>query len=172
MNAILIISLLSLFIAYLLILKVKKRAVKRAKRKDTDQSLEIRLPIKPKYSEIEWELIGLICMHRNVMLLKKIPLPLNDTISTVCQEHSLNMVILGIASHTNAGVRKAKLKKAIGITEAGEIVAKGQRNAESILSMFLKSPKHKAMIENPKWTKFGLSIEKGIRNYTTVIFTK
>ena len=143
---------------------------RRAKKTVLNQSLEIRLPIKTERSVIELKLTYLIDTHRCNNGLKI--LEYNDTISTVCQEHSLNMVILGIASHTNAGVRKAKLKKAIGITEAGEIVAKGQRNAESILSMFLKSPEHRKKIEDPKWTKFGLSIEKGIWKYTTVIFTK
>lgn len=164
LNTILIISILSGIGALILINIVKKRAVKR----DRERSFEIKIPLKTEYSDMEWELATLINIHR----LDKV-LDLNDTISTVCHEHSLNMASIFTASHENAGIRKVKLKKAIGIKLAGEIVAKGQRNAESILSMFLKSPAHRKKIEDPKWKEFGLSIEKGIlRNYTTVIFTK
>lgn len=168
MNAILIISLISGFIAYLLIIKVKKRAVKRA----YNQSLNIKYPLKTTYSSLEYLLASLINNHIEDLGHER--LKLNDTISTVCQEHSLNLAKLTSIKHENAGLRKNKLKKALGITGSGEIVAKGQGTAKGMLRMWLKSPKHKATIERGHWKEFGISIEQSLlrRNYITCIFTK
>lgn len=155
----------------------KCKAVKRIasyfkKKKSTDNKpdLTIKIPIKTQYSKIEGELMIQIDRHRVKKVLKL--LTLNHTISTVCQEHSLYMTKTGKADHYNAILRTNKLRKAINIKHTGEVVAYGQGTAAGILKMWLKSPSHKKTIEDGSWTKFGLSIEKKKRNYTTCIFVK
>ena len=166
MQTVLIISFISLIIALVLIGRINYNHNKKT------QNLDIKYPLKTTYSYIEYLLIALINIHRKHIGLNE--LKVNDTISTVCQEHSLNLAKLISKKHENALLRKEKLKKALGITRSGEIVAKGQGTAKGILKMWLKSPKHKEVLERNYWTKFGISIEQSIlkRNYITVIFTK
>ena len=168
METILIISGFSLVAALALIGVINFRSRKNKVLLDTD----IKIRIKTKYSTMEYLLAHLINHHRECLELST--LTTNDTISTVCQEHSLNLSKLISIKHENALLRKNKLKRALGITGSGEIVAKGTGTAEGTLLMWLKSPKHKATIERGYWTEFGISIEKSIlrRNYITVIFTK
>ncbi len=143
----------------------------KKKKRERKPDLTISIPIKHIFNDIEWKLIDLINNHRSSKGLLK--LYLDETISTVCQEHSLNMAKKGKPDHLNAILRTNKLRKEIGIKETSEVVAYGQGTAAGILKMWLKSPTHKKAIEG-QWTKFGLSIEKSIlrRNYTTCIFTK
>ena len=145
----------------------------RTKKRERKPDLTIKLPIKTQYSKMEYELASLIFGHRGKLGFNK-PGLLNDTISTVCQEHSLYMAKRGKPDHLNAILRTNKLRKALNIKQTSEVVAYGQGTAQGILSMWLKSPTHKKAIEGKGWTKFGLSIEKSIlrRNYTTCIFTK
>ncbi len=165
MTTILIIAGISGILALALIKYVNFRTKKRERKPD----LTIKIPIKTEYSKMELDLVHLIDWHRDDINLEI--LELNNTISTVCQEHSLNMASILKPSHTNAFLRRAKLAKAIGIKSSKEVVAYGQGTAKGILSMWLKSPLHKKAIEG-NWTKFGLSIERKKRNYTTCIFTK
>ncbi len=150
-----------------------KGSVNFKKKKRTDKpDLTIKIPIKKTYSKMEGELIVLIDIHRSNKGLRT-PF-LDNTISTVCQEHSLNMASIFKLSHTNAFLRGAKLVKALNIKHSSEVVAYGQGTAAGILKMWLKSPSHKKAIEGKGWTKFGLSIERSIlrKNYTTCISTK
>ncbi len=143
----------------------------RTKKRERKPDLTIELPLKTQYSKMEYLLGARINNHREDLGLNR--LPLTDIISTVCQEHSLNMASIFKASHTNAFLRRAKLAKALGIKSSKEVVAYGQGTAQGILSMWFKSPSHKKAIEG-QWTKFGLSIEKSIlrRNYITCILAK
>ena len=166
MTTILIISGISLVGALALIGYVNFRSKKRADKLDLTIGT-----LKTQYSKMESELMFLIDKHRVKKDLEL--LDLNNIISTVAQEHSLSMANILKISHTNAFLRTRKLKKAIGIKDMSEIVAKGQGTAGGILKMWLESPSHKKAVEG-QWTKFGLSIEKSIlrRNFTTCIFTK
>ncbi len=168
METILIIAGISGVLALALIGYVNFRSKKRTDKPD----LTIKIPLKTDYSIIEYELGAVITNHRQDIRLNT--LFFNDTISIVCQEHSLNMASIFKLSHTNAFLRGAKLTKALNIKHSSEVVAYGQGTAQGILKMWLKSPTHKKAIEGKGWTKFGLSIEKSIlrRNYTTCIFTK
>ncbi len=143
----------------------------RTKKRERKPDLTIGT-FKTKYSIVERNLAKLISAHRIKNDLKW--LPLSNTISTVCREHSLNMASILKPSHTNAFLRGAKLAKAFDIKSSKEVVAYGQGTAAGILKMWLKSPSHKKAIEGKDWTKFGLSIEPSIlrRNYTTCIFVK
>ena len=166
METILIISFISLVAALALIGYVNFRSRKRADKLD----LTIRT-LKTQYSKMEGELMLSIDRHRVKKDLEL--LDLNNIISTVAQEHSLSMANILKISHTNAFLRTRKLKKAIGIKDISEVVAKGQGTAGGILKMWLKSPSHKKAIEG-QWNKFGLSTERSIlkRTYTTCIFVK
>ncbi len=143
----------------------------KKKKREREPDLTINTTFKTTYSTMEYELINRINLHRVNKGLKR--LKINNTISTVCQEHSLYMTKTGKPDHLNAILRTNKLRKAIGIKHSSEVVAYGQGTAAGILKMWLKSPAHKKAIEG-QWTKFGLSIERSIlrRNYTTCIFIK
>ncbi len=164
MTTILIIAGISGILALALIKYVNFRTKKRERKPDLTIGT-----LKTKYSTLEYQLASLISDHRGNLYLKDARL--TDTISTVCREHSLYMAKNGKADHLNAILRTNKLRKALNIKHSSEVIAFGQGTAAGILKMWLKSPSHKKAIEG-NWTKFGLSIERKKRNYTTCIFTK
>ncbi len=168
MNTTLIISAISLVLALALIGYVNYKSRKTK----TPEIGGIKIPIKTTYSMMEIIIGDLVNDHRESIKLNR--LILHNTISTVAQEHSINLAKLLSKKHEYAYIRKLKLKNAIDCTEVAEIVAKGQGTAEGIFRMWLKSPSHRKKIEDKRWTHFGFSIEQSIlkRNYTTLIFTK
>ena len=84
------------------------------------------------------------------------------------------MLEVGEVSHDNFGIRSKNLIENANASVVAENVAYGFNSAEGVVNAWLKSEKHKATIENPSFTDFGISTEANElgRNYFTNIFIK
>jgi len=83
------------------------------------------------------------------------------------------MAARGFFSHKNPDGESPfdRLRKA-GITysAAAENIAYGTPDAERVLALWLKSPPHRANIENCEYTKQGVGAERG--RWTQVLITR
>lgn len=123
-----------------------------------------------KYSEIELKVLELINNHRkNTGLSALIKL---DLISELADTHSNYMVKTGILSHDNFRDRALKLISKANATSVGENVAYGPKTAQDVVNGWLGSSGHKGVIEDSKFTHFGVSVETDSsgKNYYTQIF--
>ena len=75
-------------------------------------------------------------------------------------------------SHDNFSERVTLLSSNANAKNVGENVAYGFNSAQGVLTGWLNSESHRAIIENPHYSHFGISIEKNPsgRNYFTQIF--
>lgn len=123
-----------------------------------------------KYSDIESKILELINNHReNIGLNALKPL---DAVSEVADSHSNYMVKAGKLSHDNFSERSNALISKANATSVGENVAYGYTTAESAVNGWLGSSGHKTVIEDSKFTHFGVSTETDTngKNYYTQIF--
>jgi len=135
-----------------------------------DEVITVEETSSYKYSEIESEISDLINSHReNIGLTSLIPL---DAVSEVAESHSNYMVETGKLSHDNFSERAKELISNENAISVGENVASGFTTAEGAVNGWLSSPGHKSVIENSKFTHFGVSTETDSngRNYYTQIF--
>jgi len=123
------------------------------------------------YSPIESEILDLINEHRNSLGLSTLK-PLNIVSSTAIS-HTEYMIQAGQISHDGFSDRSKNLMDKANARLVGENVAYGYSSAQGVVNGWLNSEGHKAVIENPKYTHFGISTEACAttgRNYFTQIF--
>jgi len=124
------------------------------------------------YTSLELEVLDLVNTHRadlGLNTLEKL-----DLISSVAEGHTNYMIEQGKASHDNFGQRSEQLMKNANAKTVGENVAYGYTTAESVVKGWLNSDTHRAVLENPNFTHFGISTELNTneRNFFTHIFIK
>lgn len=103
------------------------------------------------------------------------PLTYSVVIEEQAGEHATNMARgLTPFGHFGMSFRCNNIQVSLGSSACGEIVAKGQETAGSVLSSWLSSSSHKAEIENPNWTHTGIAVEKSFMGtpYWTQIFIR
>jgi uncharacterized protein YkwD len=124
------------------------------------------------YSSIESEILDLVNAHRSSIGLDT--LSRMDIISGVADGHTNYMIEVGEVNHDNFSQRSQNLMDNAGAVSVGENVAYGFNTAQGVLNAWLNSPEHKAIIENPEYTHFGISTNANQenRNYFTQIFIK
>lgn len=135
-----------------------------------DESSEV-LSSDLSYSEIEYEILDLVNQHRSELGLSILK-PLN-IVSNTANGHTEYMIQAGQISHDNFSERSKNLMEKANAKLVGENVAYGFNSAEGVVKGWLNSDSHKAIIENPKYTHFGISTEACAttgRNYFTQIF--
>lgn len=126
----------------------------------------------PTLNCLENDVLNVVNSHRNsigLSLLKS-----NNIVSLEADSHTNYMIETKKVSHDNFETRQEYLVVNANAKKVGENVAFGYDNAEDVLKAWLSSPSHKALIENPYYTHFGISIEAGHtgKNYFTQIFIK
>ncbi len=126
--------------------------------------------ISLNYSPIEYEIVYLVNQHRESLGLNSL-----NTFNMASREaatHTSYMLEVGEVSHDNFGMRSKNLIESADAKVVAENVAFGFSSAEGVVNAWLKSEKHKATIENPSFTDFGISTEANElgRNYFTNIF--
>ena len=123
------------------------------------------------YSVIESEILYLVNEYRtNIGLTVLKPL---DIVSSTADDHTNYMIGAGEISHDNFQKRSQTLMEKANAKKVGENVAYGYSSAQGVVNGWLNSEGHKAVIENSKYTHFGISTEKcknSGRNYFTQIF--
>lgn len=124
------------------------------------------------YSKIESDILELVNAHRSSIGLTT--LTKMDLVSGVSDGHTEYMIETGQISHDNFDERAQELMDKAGAKSVGENVAYGYTTAESVVKGWLNSPEHKAIIENPNYTHFGISTEANSegRNFFTQMFIK
>jgi len=124
------------------------------------------------YSKIENDILDLVNAHRTEIGISK--LDKLNIISGVADGHTEYMIENGQISHDNFDQRAQELMEKAAAKSVGENVAYGYTTAESVVEGWLNSPEHKAIIENPNFTHFGISTEANTdgRNFFTQMFIK
>ena len=122
------------------------------------------------YDMMELEILDLVNEHRASIGLNS--LTKMNIISTVAKSHSDYMAETGTVSHENFSERSLSLITNANAKSVGENVGFGYATAKGAVKAWLNSDGHRKIIENAKYTHFGISIqqsEKG-RNYFTNMF--
>ena len=127
---------------------------------------------KTTYTDLEIEILDQINFYRDSIGLKELE-ELN-VISAVALSHSKYMAQLGKISHDNFENRSNQLIVNANAKYVGENVGYGYTSAKGVVDAWIKSDKHRAVIESSAFTHFGISTEKNYkgRNYFTQIFIK
>ena len=128
--------------------------------------------IKSEYSDMELEILDLVNNYRATKDLQT--LERLDFISSVALTHTNYMVIKGEANHDNFPQRNENLVLNAAAKSVGENVAYGFSSANSVVTAWIKSDEHRAIIEKESYTHFGISTEQNIegRYFFTQIFIK
>lgn len=102
----------------------------------------------------------LVNNHRIKLRLQ--PLTYHLVIEEIAKTHSKGMALhTRPFGHMGMNQRCRKLKRRVGRhTLCGEIVAQGQKNASEVFKAWMKSPKHREIIEQADYTMTGLGIYK------------
>ncbi|WP_457617421.1 CAP domain-containing protein [Lutibacter sp.] len=124
------------------------------------------------YSKIELEILDLVNKHRVDLGLT--PLQSLTIISGVADGHTKYMIQVGQINHDNFDQRAQILMNDANAKSVAENVAYGYNSAETVVNGWLNSESHRAVIENPNFTHFGISTESNSegRNFFTQIFIK
>ncbi len=128
--------------------------------------------VKVEYSTIELEILDLVNNHRVSLGLSS--LNKLDIISSVALTHTSYMVETGNVDHFDFPQRQENLVVKANAKSVGENVAYGFNSSKGVVDAWLKSDSHRSIIENEKYTHFGISTEKNSdgRNYFTQMFIK
>lgn len=123
-----------------------------------------------EYSVIELEILELVNDYRlskGLGSLEKM-----NIISSVAESHTEYMAEIGKICHDNFPERSQKLMSNANAKTVGENVGYGYGTAQGVVEAWIKSDGHRAVLENPDYTHFGVSTEQNIegRNYFTQIF--
>lgn len=134
---------------------------------DSDASVEATTDIS--YTSFEIEVLSKINEHRNSIGLKA--LEISNQVSAVAQSHTEHMVNTNKVSHDFFFERLSTLEDNPGADAVSENVAYAYATSGGVVRGWLKSEKHKAIIEGD-FTHFGIAIEKDAegKNYFTNIF--
>jgi uncharacterized protein YkwD len=136
-----------------------------------DESNQISEIDTIEYSAIESEILDLVNAHRLQLGLTALK-PLS-IVSVTADEHTNYMIKVGQLNHDNFQERSKTLMEKAKAKQVGENVAFGYSTAEGAVNGWLNSESHRALIENPNYTHFGISTEKcknSGRNYFTQMF--
>lgn len=125
---------------------------------------------KVEYSTIELEILDLVNDYRATKGLTS--LEKMNVISSVAETHTVFMAETGIVSHDNFAERSQKLISTANAKSVGENVGYGFSTAQGVVNAWIKSDAHRAIIEKPQYTHFGISTKQNElgRNYFTQIF--
>ena len=125
---------------------------------------------KVEYSDIELDILDLVNEYR----VSKGLISLNqlNIISVVAETHTAYMAEVDKISHDHFSERNQQLVENANAKHVGENVGYGYGTAQGVFDSWLKSDAHRAIIEKPNYTHFGISTEKNLegRNYFTQIF--
>ena len=124
------------------------------------------------YTEMEFEILELVNDHRESIGIRKL-----NTLNTISLEaipHTNYMLSQGEASHDNFEDRFLNLRMNVDAVKVSENVAYGYSTAQAVVNAWLRSSRHKEIIEDIEFTDFGISTKAnaGGRNYFTHIFIK
>lgn len=135
-----------------------------------NESAEVVTTDATEYSNLELEILDLVNAHRESIGLSSLK-PL-DIVSNVAEGHTNYMIENGEISHDNFPTRYENLIKNANAKAVGENVAYGYGSAQGVVNGWLNSSGHKAVIENLKYTHFGISTESNPegRNFFTQMF--
>jgi len=137
-----------------------------------DETAEVNTVETTSYTALESEILVLVNTHRVSIGLKELnSLP---AVSNIAKGHTNYMIESGKISHDNFDQRAKTLMDKEHAISVGENVAYGYSTAESVLKGWLNSDTHRAVIENPDFTHFGISTitnSEG-RNFFTQLFIK
>ena len=124
------------------------------------------------YSVMEYQIISLVNQHRVDLGLNA--LNIINIASVEAEGHTDYMIEEGQPSHDNFAARHKNLVVKAKAKGVAENVAYGFSSAEAVVNAWIKSPGHKANIENESFTDFGISTKKNDegRNYFTNIFIR
>lgn len=134
-----------------------------------EEALELN-DVSISYTVMEYQIISLVNKHRDGLGLK--PLNIINLVSMEAEGHTDYMIEEGSPSHDNFASRHSSLVKKVNAKSVGENVAYGYATAEGVVNAWIKSPQHRLIIENEKYTDFGISTKQNAdgRNYFTNIF--
>lgn len=123
-----------------------------------------------EYSDIELEILDLVNNYRVGENLSK--LQTLNIISNVANQHTNYMIETGEVSHANFNLRAENLIINADAKTVSENVAYGYNSAQAVFNGWINSESHKKIIDNPKFTHFGISTDSDNqgRNYFTHIF--
>ncbi len=124
------------------------------------------------YSKIEIDILTIVNSYRESIGINK--LTSLDIISGVADGHTNYMIQEGKISHDNFSQRAETLMYQASAKSVAENVAYGYNSAQAVVDGWLGSETHRALIENPNFTHFGISTEANAdgRNYFTQMFIK
>lgn len=141
---------------------------------DTNQLLknEVLNADAVTYTAFETEILDLVNNHRKNLGLNA--LGKLNMVSSVSKGHTDYMVETGDVSHYNFNVRAQALIDNAGAKSVGETVAYGFSSAQGVVNGWINSDQHRAILEKPDYTHFGISVKANIegRNYFTQMFIK
>ena len=128
--------------------------------------------VNVSYTVMEYQIMNLVNEHRLELGLPT--LNIINLVSVEAEDHTNYMIDQGVPSHDNFSVRYKNLVDKVKAKSVGENVAYGYSTAESVVRAWIKSPAHKEVIEDEKYTDFGISTKQNSegRNYFTNIFVK
>ena len=127
---------------------------------------------KLEYTDIELEILDLVNEYRSskgLNILVKL-----DIISSVAMTHTNYMVETGIVNHDNFAERNENLIINAAAKSVGENVAYGYSSANGVVNAWINSEGHRALIENEKYTHFGIASKQNSegRNFFTHMFIR
>ncbi|MDC9721333.1 MAG: CAP domain-containing protein [Urechidicola sp.] len=122
------------------------------------------------YTEMEYKIFELVNNHRESVGASR--LNILNVISSEAIPHTDYMLLKGEASHDNFEDRFLNLKMNAEAIKVSENVAYGYSTAEAVVQAWLRSPRHKDVIEGEEFTDFGISTKANTegKNYFTHIF--
>lgn len=126
-----------------------------------------------EYSDIESKILVLVNKHRESIGVPT--LTALDIVSEVADDHTKYMIEVGKISHDNFSERSKTLIENAEAKSVGENVAYGYTTAESAVNGWLNSDGHRSIIEDAKFTHFGISTDSnnvGRNFYTQIFITK
>jgi uncharacterized protein YkwD len=129
-------------------------------------------PTYSNYSQTEVDALNAINAHRQSIGLSQ--LTLINHISNNCLDHCNYMIANNVASHDYFTVRADNIMCALNSSSVGEIVAYNYSSGYSVVNAWLQSAGHKAVIEGPLYTGFGISVRANSNGnkYYTCMFTR
>jgi len=135
-----------------------------------EESIPALALVDVSYTNFENEVLLKINQHRTSIGLN--PLEISDKVSSVAQSHTEHMISANEVSHDFFFRRRDVLRDNPGANAVSENVAFGFSTSGGVVRGWLNSEAHRAIIETPSFTHFGISVEENEegRNYFTNIF--
>lgn len=137
------------------------------KKKVSKSSFKIQFTPVYVTTGVDKELLNLINQYRSNEVTEEYNLKL------AAKKHAINMLTARKASHNDALGRKKYFLDG-GFKAYGELAAYGYTSAESLFKAYLKSDKHKQIIDNPIYNCIGIytCLNDEGKMYNCIIFSK